>query len=165
MFCKHFQRTTISFLFSVLESYRFLPLVPSETLTLTSGVHVITQLVVENLRSISRLKIVEINAKCVSPLIGAFDEAVSKTPLIKCDLQLYTDEEISLENVTILKNTSKTASLKGNTLTIVTDSTSNETDEILHSIEEKSFLLVRKIGNTTFTEVIEYCSNDEQLIA
>lgn len=140
---------------AVLESYRFLPLVPSETLTLSSGVHVITQLVVENLRSASRLKIVEINGKCVSPLIGAFDEAVSRTPLIKCDLQLYTDEDISLENVTILKSKATTASLKGNTITIVMDSTSNETDEILHSIDENSFLLVRKIGNTTFTEVMK----------
>ena len=86
-------------------------------------------------------------------MIGAFDEAVSRTPLIKCDLQLYTDEDISLENVTILKTTTSAASTKGNTVTIVMDSTSNETDEILHSIEEKSFLLVRKIGNTTFTEV------------
>lgn len=137
----------------VLESYRFLPLVPSETLTLNSGVHVILQLVVENLCAVTRLKIVEINAKCMSPLIAAFDEAVARTPLVRCDLQFVTDEEISLENVTILKNTTSAASTKGNILTIVMDSTSNETDEILHSIEEKSFLLVRKIGNTTFTEV------------
>lgn len=135
---------------------------PSETLTLNSGVHVVTQLLIENLCSVSRLKIVEINAKCVSPLIGAFDEAVSRTPLIKCDLQLFTDEDISVENVTILKNTGSAASLKGNTLTIVMDSTSNETDEILHSIEEKSFLLVRKIGSApTFTEV---CLNNEDII-
>lgn len=139
----------------VLESYRFLPLVPSETLTLNSGVHVILQLILENLCSVSRLKIVEINAKCVSPLIVVFDQAVSRTPLVnvKCDLQLFTDEEIALENITILKNLTSNAISKGNILTIVMDSTSNETDEILHSIEENSFLLVRKIGNTTFTEV------------
>lgn len=139
----------------VLESYRFLPLVPSETLTLNSGVHVILQLILENLCSVSRLKIVEINAKCVSPLIVAFDEAVSRTPLvnIKCDLQLFTDEDISLENITILKNTTSPTNSKGNILTIVMDSTSNETDEIFHSIEEKAFLLVRKSGHTTFTEV------------
>lgn len=137
----------------VLESYRFLPLVPTETLTLNSGVHVILQLVIENVCSVPRLKIVEINAKCTSPLIVTIDEAISRTPFFKCDLQLFTDEEISLENVAIMKNTTAAASSKGNTLTIVMDSTSTDTDEILHSIEEKSFLLVRKIGNTTFTEV------------
>lgn len=136
----------------VLESYRFLPLIPSETLTLNSGVHVITQIIIENSVKISKLKIIEIDSSDAMPLIRAFDEAISKTPLIKCDLQLFTNKDISIENVTIVKDAT-TINLKSNTLTIIMDNESIEIENILQLIEENSFLLVRKTGNTTFTEV------------
>lgn len=138
--------------FEILESYRFLPLVPSETLTLSNGVHVLTQLIIENMIPLSKLKIVEIDSKNVAPIIPLFDESISKTPLVKADLHLLTDREISIERVTI-SDSASIANFKGSILTIMMDTVSNKMDDILKCIEEKSFLLVRKNGNTTFTDV------------
>lgn len=132
----------------ILESYRFLPFVPSETLTLISGVHVLTQLIIENTYAVSKLKILEIDSIDATPLITAFDEAISKIPLIKCELQFLTERSVSFENATIIKNVSK-----GNLLTITMDDTSRRNESILQTIENDSFLLVRKPGNTTFTDL------------
>lgn len=139
--------------FELLESYRFLPLIPSESgITLSSAVHVLTQLMIENTSQLSKLKILEIDMADATPLITTFDEAILKTPLIKGDLQFVTGKDVSFENVTILKNV-PISNLKGNLLTIIMDDVSKETEHILKTIEENAFLLVRKVGNTTFTEV------------
>lgn len=132
----------------ILESYRFLPLVPSETLTLINGVHVLTQLIIENTYAVSKLKILEIDSVDVTPLITVFDEAISKIPLIKCELQLLTERSVSFENTTILKDVSK-----GNILTIIMEDISKSDENILQTIENGSFLLVRKPGNTTFSDL------------
>lgn len=138
--------------FEILESYRFLPLIPSETLTLSSAVHILTQLIIENTFFLSKFKILEIDMANATPLITLFDEAINKTPLIKAELQFMTEKEATFENVTILKNT-PASNLSGNILTITMGDVSQENEDILKSIEEKSFMLVRKIGNTTFTDV------------
>lgn len=133
----------------VLESYRFLPLVPSETLTLSNAVHVLTQLILENSYLLSKIRMVEIDSKNVTPIIPLFEEAIARTPIVRGDLNFLTDRNDFLtDHVNILKRESK-PSLKGNHLTIVMDGVDADTD----AIDEKSFLLVRKIGNTTFTEV------------
>lgn len=138
----------------VFESYRFLPFISSESLTLNSAVHILTQLILENSFQLSKLKIIEFNSKDVTPIITAFDESIAKSPMIKGDLQIMTEQELSFENVTVLQSTT-VSSLKGYTLTILMDhlSDSKENEAILNAVEEKSFLLVRKIGNATFTEV------------
>lgn len=135
--------------FEVLESYRFLPLVPSETLTLLNGVHVVTQLIIENIFSVSTLKIIEIDSKDIKPIITLFDESIARTPLIMGDLFYLTPNDITFENVKSIKQTN----LKDYTLTIVMDDGKNEMGDILTFIDEKSYLLIRKTGNTTFTEV------------
>lgn len=132
----------------VFESYRFLPLVPSETLTLISGVHVLTQLIIENTYALTKLRIIEIDSADVTPIITAFDEAIAKIPLIKGELQFLCEKNVSLENVIVLKNMSK-----GNILTITSDDISKQSEHILPSIGDGSFLLVRKVGNTTFTDL------------
>lgn len=135
----------------VLESYRFLPLVPSETLTLNNGVHVLTQLIIENTIT-TKLKIVESISENITPIIPIFDDAIANTPLIKADLYAFAANDTTIENVTMLKGTS-VSSLKGYTLTIAMDDATNEMETIIKSVEENAFLLVRKSGNTTFTEV------------
>ncbi|XP_055326066.1 fatty acid synthase-like [Sitodiplosis mosellana] len=136
----------------VLEAYRFLPLVPSETLTLLNGVHVLTQLIIENTVASPKLRIVEIDSKNVTPIITLFDEAISRTPLIIGDLQFLTEQDVSLENVKTLKGT-PVSDLKGYNVMIAMEDATIEMEQVLKSIEEKSFLLVRKSGNATFTEL------------
>ncbi|XP_031638918.1 fatty acid synthase-like, partial [Contarinia nasturtii] len=137
----------------VFESYRFLPLVPSETLTIANGVHVLTQIITENLINLPKLKIIEIHSKNVAPIIPLFDESIAKSPLIKGDLRFLTEQpDLFFENVISLRNT-RVSALKGYTLTIAMDNATSQVEEVLKSIGEQSFLLVRKSGNATFTEV------------
>lgn len=83
----------------VLDSYRFLPLMSSETLTLNDGVRIIMQLILESSAVTSKLGIVEVDEPTMNPLVSVFNDAIAEKPLIKGELLLLTERELSLENV------------------------------------------------------------------
>lgn len=139
----------------VLDSYRFLPLVNSETLSLNDGVRVITQLILENAIIKSKLSIVEIDEANVDPLVAVFNNAIAETPLIKGELLLLTDREnANLENVST-KNERISKLAVQHLLTIganILNNLNGHTDA-LQSIEENSFLLSRQFGSTSLTNL------------
>lgn len=138
----------------VFESYRFLPLMSSETLTLNDGIRVITQIVLENSAITSKLSIVEIDESTMNPLVSVFNDVIVETPLIKCKLMLLTERELSLENVST-KNERISKLTTPNLLTIGANVLNNliRDAEILQSIDENCFLLSRQFGSTSFTNI------------
>lgn len=132
-----------------LEDYRFLPLIPSETLTLTDGARVITQLIIENTIETSKLKIVEVDSTLANPIISAFDDVISETPLIKAELHLITDRDVQFDGIN--KTNEEIMKINDKTLTIGLDCLMN--GEILNAIDERCFLLSRQTDNATFTDI------------
>lgn len=137
----------------VLDAYKFLPLMPSETLTTADGLRVIIQLILENSKNSLKIDIVEVDNENASPIISLFNGIIAETPLIKAELHLLTGREINLDNVST-KN-ERVFKLKGNLLTIALDCLNNPSyaKETLASIEEGSFLLSRQLGSTSFTNI------------
>lgn len=138
----------------VLDSYRFLPLMSSETLSLSDGVRVITQLILENAAVTSKLSIVEVDNAALEPLVPLFGDAISETPLIKGELQLLTDRVLNLESVN-MKNERISKLPKTHLLTIGANVLNNviREGETLRSVGQNSFLLSRQFGSTSFTNV------------
>lgn len=139
----------------VFDSYRFLPLMSSETLTLNDGVRVITQLILENSGITSKLSIVEIDAPSMNPLVSVFNDAIAETPLIKGELLLLTEREFSLENVSTKAERISKLRPTTHSLTIAANVMNNSIRdaEILRSIGENCFLLSRQFGSTSFTNI------------
>lgn len=139
----------------VLDSYRFLPLMSSETLTLSDGVRVVTQLILENSAATSKVfSIVEIDELTMNPLVPVFNNAIGETPLIKGELLLLTERELNLENVST-KNERITKLTVKNLLTIGANvlNNLNREAETLRSIGDNCFLLSRQFGSTSFTNI------------
>lgn len=138
----------------VLDSYRFLPLMSSETLTLNDGVRVITQLILENTVATSKLSIVEIDEPSMNPLVSVFNDAIAETPLIRGELLLLTDRELNLENVST-KN-ERISKLPTKSLLVIGVNVLNHLNreaDMLKWIDENCYLLSRQLGSTSFTNI------------
>lgn len=138
----------------VLDAYRFLPLVPSETLTLSDGVRVVTQLILENSVNLQSLKIVEIDHEQHNPIISVFEDAISETPLIKAEYAIVTDQDRTIDNVNVIRDKA-TATIRDYHLTITHNKRNAMSDipENLAKLNEKAFLLLRQSAKTRFTDV------------
>lgn len=138
----------------VLDSYRFLPLMSSETLTLSDGVRVITQLILENTAVTPKMSIVENDDPTMNPLVSVFNDAIAETPLIRGEILLLTERELSLENVST-KNERISKLGTNNLLSIGTNVLNNLNREAdtLRSIGENCYLLSRQFGSTSFTNI------------
>lgn len=138
----------------VLDAYRFLPLVPSETLTLSDGVRVVTQLILENSVNLTKLKMAEVDSEQQTPIIPVFEDAIAETPLIKAEYTLLTEQNISMDNVNVVHG--RNAAILREQHLVITQNAGNSManlDEQLAGLDEKSFLLLRQSAKTPFTDV------------
>lgn len=137
----------------VLDAYRFLPLVPSETLTLADGVRVVCQLILENSVDLAKLKVAEVDDEQHAPIIGVFEDAIAETPLIKAEYTLLTDRPLSMDNVTVVQGRSN-AVLRDQHLVITHNAGSSMANagEQLAGLDERAFLLLRQSAKTPFTD-------------
>lgn len=82
----------------VLESYKFIPHLPSPMLRKSEAVRACVQLAVEN-NPILKVKAVEVDTASLMPIIDEFQDALDYLPLITADLMFLTPQEIDLGKI------------------------------------------------------------------
>lgn len=82
----------------VLESYKFISHFPSPILRKSDAVRACVQLALEN-NPISKLKVIEVDTSCHTPIIDEFQKALEALPLITADLMFLTPQDIDLGKI------------------------------------------------------------------
>lgn len=84
----------------VLESYKFITHFPSPLLRKSDAVRACVQLALEN-NPMLKIKVVEVDNHCGTPIIDEFQKALEATPIVTADFMLLTKQNIDLKNIHI----------------------------------------------------------------
>lgn len=84
--------------YPVLETYKFIPNVPTPNLSKLDAVRVCVQIALEN-NPILKMKCIEVDVDNNEPIIQCFQESISELPLITYELMLLTSQDLTLVKV------------------------------------------------------------------
>jgi fatty acid synthase, animal type len=84
--------------FPVLESYKFIPHLPTPPLKRSDAVRVFVQLALENI-PILKVKVVEVDTVSAEPILISFQEALGDLPLVTSDLMFLTPQTLELPGI------------------------------------------------------------------
>lgn len=91
----------------VLENYKFISHFPSPMLCKSDAVRACVQLALEN-NPMLKIKAVEVDTSCQTPIIDEFQNALDVLPLITADLMLLTPQDIDLGKIHVENGQLKT---------------------------------------------------------
>lgn len=137
----------------VLNSYKFVPLVPNERETLRNSANVILQLILESIPATNSVQFVEVDDGVSEPLLSSFADCIAETPVLKDDLILLSEREVESDRFATKKE--QLAPSKGRHLVIGTNllSETSRSAEILSAIENGGFVLSRQSNKMPFDNV------------
>ncbi|CAO1403431.1 unnamed protein product [Diamesa serratosioi] len=127
----------------VLEYYKFIPHLPSPILSLTDGVRVLVQLVLENVPYL-KVKAVEVGNQTVKTILPIFQEALADLPLVTAELTLLSKQSIEIDGIVVENGV---LSSKTKCLIVVATGCFNDNAFIVKSassLEENGFIVFRE---------------------
>ena len=138
----------------VLEYYKFIPHFPSSTLSLTDGVRVLVQLVLENV-PLLKVKAVEVGNERAKTILPIIQEALADLPLVTAELTLLTNQTTDIDGILVENGNLST---KTKCLMVIVFRYINDKAFI-----EKSVLSLEENGFIVFREKIGFLSNNLNL--
>ncbi|XP_053662286.1 fatty acid synthase-like [Anopheles marshallii] len=128
----------------VLESYRFQPYYPQNTVQPATAVSTIVQMILEN-QSTILFTVTEVHSKTRGPIISLFGDAIGDLPLVKAHLTLLSSAKPEpIPNVTISEDK---LMKQRNVLLLICENLFNDDEFIsdaINSLSDQGFILLRE---------------------
>ena len=132
----------------VLEYYKFVPHLPSPLLSITDGVRVLVQLVLENVPFL-KVKAVEVGNQGAKTILPVIQEALADLPLVTAELTLLSNQPIDVEGILVENGNLST---KTKCLMVVAFGCINDKafiEKSVSSLEENGFFVFREKSGFT----------------
>lgn len=137
----------------VLESYEFIPHLPSHKLPLEDATRALVQLGFENAHAL-KIKTVELDNDDREPIVQFFHEALGDLPLVASEAMYLTKNDVELPGVHV--EDGKLSSLTNCTFIIACAWSNNLkfVETAIGCLKEKAYLVLRESLSTDFTQLV-----------
>lgn len=151
--------------YPVLETYKYIPYISSQTLRKEDAVRCFTQIILENTPML-RVKAIEVDHdQSVQPILPLFELSFGDLPLVTSDLMVLTGQDLSLGKIHVEDGKLST---QVNCLLVVSKNCFDRHDFVegaVKSLQERGYLVSRESMQFTAAEAVQKCPPEFNVIS
>lgn len=136
----------------VLESYKFIPHLPSPRLSKSDAIRACVQIALEN-NPVLKVKVVEVDHENRTPITPLFETALGDLPLITADLMLLTKQDLSLGKVHVEDGNLSTQSSCSFVVLSKALSRPGVAESALKSLSDKGYMISRESSDLMVSSI------------